>query len=75
MSCLNVLGSSFEKLLSYLKSASSNYLIVKFDAKIKSLHLGPKILYLAISGMEFEEGIAIFQINTLKFFLKQSFTQ
>ena len=31
--------------------------------------------YLGIFGLEFEKSIVIFEINTLKFFLKQSFVQ
>ena len=39
-----------------------------FIKKIKKyLHLGQKIVYLVIFGLEFEKAIVIFEINALKF--------
>ena len=34
----------------------------------KYLHLGQKLLYLGIFGLEFEKVIVIFEISTLEFF-------
>ena len=42
-------------------------LIAKFCEIMKMLKLGPKIPYLGIFGMEFENNIVIFDISTLKF--------
>ena len=36
--------------------------------QLKCLRLGQKLLYLCIFGLDFEEAIVIFEINTLKFF-------
>ena len=42
------------------------FLIEKFGAKIKSLNLGPKMLYLGVFELDFENDVAIFEINELK---------
>ena len=39
----------------------------------KNLNLGENMLYLSIFGLELEKTIAIFEINTLEYFYKQSF--
>ena len=44
------------------------YLTAKFRAKKqKCLNLGPKVLYLGIFELEFENNIVIFEISTLEF--------
>ena len=43
MPYLGILGRKFEKLLSYLKSVSSNCQNTKFRAKSKTLIFGTKI--------------------------------
>ena len=39
-----------------------------FDLKIKILKLAPKMPYLGIFGLEFENNIVMFEISTLEFF-------
>ena len=49
-------GQEFQKLMPYLKSASSNLSTCKVSSKNKSiLNLGPKIPYLGIFGLEFNK--------------------
>ena len=66
MSCLGVLGSNFEKPLTYLKAAPSNLPYCKVWCK-KSLSLGPKMPDLRVLGLELENAIVIFKIGTLVF--------
>ena len=52
-------------ILSYLKSAPSNLPNCKIlGKKLKGLTLGPKMAYLDIFGLEFENNIIIFETNT-----------
>ena len=46
-----------------------------FKQNRKYLHLGQKMLHLCIFGLEFDKGIAIFEINALKFSWLQSLVQ
>ena len=46
----SVLGSNFEKLLSYLKPMPSNFLSAKFDEKEKNLKVGIKNAWFAYFG-------------------------
>ena len=63
-----ILGCNFEKTELYLKSVPSNLSYCKVWCKNKkTLNLGPKILYLYIFGLEFENNILIFEISALKF--------
>ena len=67
---------NFKKLLSYLKSAPWNLCISKILRKIKNLlisdqkclirHLWPRILCLAIFGLELKKTTAIYEMSTLK---------
>ena len=68
MPYLGALGSNFEKLLLYLKSAPSNlsHCLVWCRNK-KFLNLGLKMLDLCIFGLGFENNYFIFEINALKF--------
>ena len=50
-------------------------LIPKFFAKVKILNFGPKMPYLDNFELVFWKNIVIFEINTLEYFLKQSFVQ
>ena len=69
MPYLGVLGSNFEKTLSYLKSAPSNFPCWKVSCKKKKvLNLGQKMPDLCILGQELENIIVIFEISTLKLF-------
>ena len=58
---------NLKKILSYLKSASSNLSNYKNLGKNENTYLDPKISYLGIFGLQFENEIAIFEINILKF--------
>ena len=55
MPFLGVFARKFEKLLLYLKSASSNLPKCKKLFKTKKVNLGPKMLYLGIFGCKFEK--------------------
>ena len=68
MPYLGVLGSNFEKPLSYLKSTPLNlpYWTV-WCKRQKSLNLGPKMSYLGIFGLEVENNNVIFEISSLEF--------
>ena len=71
-----ILGYNFEKIELYLKSVPSNLSYCKVWCKTKkSLNLGPKILYLYIFGLEFENNIVIFEISALKFVSVQILVQ
>ena len=64
---VGVLGSNFEKQLSYLPVAPSNLPYCKIWCKnFKSLNFGPKILHLGIFGLEFEN-VVILEISNLEF--------
>ena len=53
---MGVLGWNFKKLMSNLKSASSNLLTYKDSSKNKkNLNLGPKIPYSGIFGLQFNK--------------------
>ena len=43
MSCSDILGSNFGKLLSHLRSTPSHFLITKFSSKMKIFNLRPKM--------------------------------
>ena len=59
---------ALKKLLSHLKSAPSNFSNCQnFVKKLKCLNLGPKLPYLNIFGLDFENNIVIFEISTLEF--------
>ena len=75
MPYLGILGSNFEKPLSYLEPTPSNLPYCKFDPKKKFLNLGPKMPDLRILGLEFQNIIVIFEISILKFVLFQSLVQ
>ena len=62
---LGVLGSSFERLLSYLKSAPSilSYLVYNKE----SLNLVPKMPHFSIYDLKFENTSVVIEISTLKF--------
>ena len=47
--------------------------MTKFHEKAKMPKLGPKIPYLGIFGLEFENNFVIFEISTLKFLYLQNF--
>ena len=73
MSYLGVLGSNFEKPLSYLKSALLEFsLLQSLLQKKKSLNLEPKMPDLRYFGLEFQNTIFIFEISLLEFVLMQS---
>ena len=56
LSQLGILGWNFKKLMSNLKSASSNLLTCKVSSKNKKfLNFGPKIPYLGVLGMQFNK--------------------
>ena len=60
----------WKKLLPFSKSVSLNFSIWKDSWKNKKhLHLGQKLLYLGILGLEFEKIIVIFEINALWIYL------
>ena len=67
MPYLGVLGSNFEKPLSYLEPTPSNLSYCKFGAK--KIHLGSKTPDLCILGLEFQNIIVIFEISVLEFVL------
>ena len=61
---LSVLGSNFEKTLSYLQSAPLNSPYSKvWCQKEKSLNLEPKMSDFCILGMEFENIIVILEVS------------
>ena len=61
-------GLEFQKLMSYLKSASSNLVAWKVSSKTKkTLNLGPKIPYLGIFGLQFNKNYYQILNRTLKF--------
>ena len=51
-------GWNIKKIISICKVPCKNK---------KYLHLGQKLLYLGIFGLEFEKAIVIFEINAVKF--------
>ena len=56
------LAALFKKLLSYLKSTPSRFSKIKILCKNENLlNIGSKIPYFDMFGLEFEEGIAIFE--------------
>ena len=76
MPYLGVLGSHFERPLSYLKLASSNLTYRKiWCKKTKFLNLGPKKLDFHILGLELQNIIVIFKTSVLQFVLLQSLMQ
>ena len=65
-----------KKLLSYLTSAPSTLSNCEISQKKeKCLNLGPKMSYLGIFGLKFEENIIIFEISTLEFVEIQNFAE
>ena len=76
MPYLGVLGSHFERPLSYLKLAPSNLTYRKiWCKKTKFLNLGPKKLDFYILGLELQNIIVIFKTSNLQFVLLQSLMQ
>ena len=50
-----------------IPSVPSNFSIGEASCKIKKyLHLGQKMLYLGIFGLEFEKAIVIFEVKALR---------
>ena len=49
--------------------------MTKFHEKAKMPKLGPKIPYLGIFGLEFENNFVIFEISALKLLYLQNFTK
>ena len=68
-----LLDWNLKRILSYLKSASLNLSTCKIlGKKQKCLNLVPKMPYLGIFGLEFENSIVIFEISTLEFIKLQN---
>ena len=57
-----------------MKSGPSNLSNAKFCEEIKCLNLGPKIPFLGIFGLEFENNIVILEISTLEIVKYESLT-
>ena len=58
----------WRKLLPFFKSVPLNFSICEGSCKNKKyLHIGQKLHYLGIFGLEFENTIVIFDINALEF--------
>ena len=69
MTNLDIFGTEFKSnIIIFKKKHPRNCLIANFCARIKYLNLGSKVLYLDISGLEFEKDIVIFRISSLEFF-------
>ena len=69
---LGVLQSNFEKLLPFCNQPPQIFLIAKFVAKTKTLHLGPKMPNLAVFGLKFENAVVVIEIRALEITLFQS---
>ena len=67
----NIINFKLRPKLSFLDWHLKNYCHIwnayKISKMLKCLYLGPKLLYLGIFGLEFENNIIIFEISTLEF--------
>ena len=67
MPYLGVSGKTFEKTVCIQNQRPRICLTTKFGVKKKSLNFGPKMSYLGILGLEFENTIVIFEVCALNF--------